>query len=141
MTTVTVFNHPGAPALTLKLNNQEQDSVSDRIRTVVETIQNRAREAVAEDPEKEVSVRQGFRYDKVKMSAILAKTNVKIESVNNFATAAGLASSASGLACLARCLAAVYGLEESFEGEFSMFARMGSGSACRSVYGGVVEWD
>ena len=88
-----------------------------------------------------VSVRQGFRYDKVKMSAILAKTNVKIESVNNFATAAGLASSASGLACLARCLAAVYGLEESFEGEFSMFARMGSGSACRSVYGGVVEWD
>ena len=71
----------------------------------------------------------------------MAKTHLKIESVNNFATAAGLASSASGLACLARCLAAVYGLEESFEGEFSMFARMGSGSACRSVYGGVVEWD
>ena len=61
--------------------------------------------------------------------------------MNNFATAAGLASSASGLACLARCLAAAYGLEEGFEGEFSMFARMGSGSACRSVYGGVVEWD
>ncbi len=38
------------------------------------------------------------------------KTNIRVESINNFATAAGLASSASGLACLARCLAAVYGL-------------------------------
>lgn len=61
--------------------------------------------------------------------------------MNNFATAAGLASSASGLACLARSLAAVYGLEESFDGEFSMYARLGSGSACRSLYGGVVEWE
>ena len=52
-----------------------------------------------------------------------------------------MASSASGLACLARCLAAVYGLEEAYEGEFSMFARLGSGSACRSIYGGVVEWN
>ena len=61
--------------------------------------------------------------------------------MNNFATAAGLASSASGLACLARSLAAVYGLKESFDGEFSMYARLGSGSACRSLYGGVVEWE
>ena len=44
----------------------------------------------------------------------MEKTHIKIESVNNFATAAGLASSASGLACLARCLAAIYGLEETF---------------------------
>ena len=86
-------------------------------------------------------MRRGHSIMKAKLSAIVAKTHMRIESVNNFATAAGLASSASGLACLARCLAAVYGLDESFEGEFSMFARMGSGSACRSVYGGVVEWD
>ena len=112
MTTVTVFTQTGGKALTLRLNNQVQESVSDRIRTVVETIQNRARQAITENPDKLVSVRKGFRYDMVKMSAILEKTHVKIESVNNFATAAGLASSASGLACLARCLAAVYGLEE-----------------------------
>ena len=93
------------------------------------------------EPEREVTVRRGFSQVRVKLSGIVAKTHLRIESVNNFATAAGLASSASGLACLARCLAAVYGLEEGFEGEFSMFARMGSGSACRSVYGGVVEWD
>ena len=66
---------------------------------------------------------------------------IKIDSVNNFATAAGLASSASGLACLARCMTAIYGLEETFEGEFSKYARLGSGSACRSVYGGLVEWE
>lgn len=69
------------------------------------------------------------------------KTSIRVESINNFATAAGMASSASGLACLARCMAAVYGLEEAFKGEFSIFARLGSGSACRSIYGGVVEWD
>jgi diphosphomevalonate decarboxylase len=32
-------------------------------------------------------------------------------------------------------------VEEQFEGELATFARMGSGSACRSVYGGFVEWN
>ncbi|CAM9245918.1 unnamed protein product, partial [Lampetra planeri] len=44
-------------------------------------------------------------------------------SINNFPTAAGLASSASGYACLA------------------WPARLGSGSACRSVLGGFVAWE
>lgn len=38
------------------------------------------------------------------------KTFVKVESVNNFPTAAGVASSSSGLACLAACLARLYGV-------------------------------
>ena len=66
--------------------------------------------------------------------------SIEIESVNNFRTAAGLASSSSGLSCLAFCLASIYGLKESFPGHFSTFARLGSGSACRSLYGGFVEW-
>ena len=65
---------------------------------------------------------------------------IKIVSENNFATAAGLASSSSGLSCLAACLSQIYGLEEEFEGQFTTFARLGSGSACRSLYGGFVEW-
>ena len=64
------------------------------------------------DPDKKVSVHNGYREEEVSLSLILAKKNIRVESINNFATAAGLASSASGLACLARCLAAVYGLEE-----------------------------
>ena len=66
--------------------------------------------------------------------------SIRIESVNNFRTAAGLASSSSGLSCLAVSLATVYGVTEEYEGQFSTFARLGSGSACRSLDGGFVEW-
>ncbi|XP_028257948.1 diphosphomevalonate decarboxylase [Parambassis ranga] len=61
---------------------------------------------------------------------------VHICSVNNFPTAAGLASSAAGFACLVYTLAQVFGVE----GELSGIARQGSGSACRSMYGGFVQW-
>ncbi|XP_072135868.1 diphosphomevalonate decarboxylase [Mobula birostris] len=61
---------------------------------------------------------------------------VHIYSVNNFPTAAGLASSAAGYACLVYALAKLFGLE----GELSEIARQGSGSACRSMYGGFVQW-
>jgi diphosphomevalonate decarboxylase len=70
----------------------------------------------------------------------LLKLGLRITSENNFATASGLASSSSGLSCLAFSLAQLYGLKELFEGEYSKFARLGSGSACRSLYGGFVEW-
>uniref|UniRef100_A0AAY4E2Y8 Diphosphomevalonate decarboxylase n=1 Tax=Denticeps clupeoides TaxID=299321 RepID=A0AAY4E2Y8_9TELE len=61
---------------------------------------------------------------------------VHICSVNNFPTAAGLASSASGYACLVYTLSRLFGVE----GELSAVARQGSGSACRSMYGGFVQW-
>ncbi|XP_066981662.1 diphosphomevalonate decarboxylase [Macrobrachium rosenbergii] len=62
--------------------------------------------------------------------------HVHICSVNNFPTAAGLASSAAGYACLVFALGQVYGVE----GDLSSVARQGSGSACRSIYGGLVRW-
>ncbi|XP_056876641.1 diphosphomevalonate decarboxylase [Takifugu flavidus] len=68
-------------------------------------------------------------------SAVLSH-KVHICSVNNFPTAAGLASSAAGFACLVYTLAQVFGVE----GELSAIARQGSGSACRSMYGGFVQW-
>lgn len=73
-------------------------------------------------------------------SADWAAYKLKIVSVNNFPTAAGLASSASGYACFTRCLAELYGVAEEYEGELSAIARQGSGSACRSMYGGWVAW-
>jgi diphosphomevalonate decarboxylase len=63
--------------------------------------------------------------------------NIRVVSVNNFPTAAGLASSASGYACFVYTLACLYGLAHE---EISHIARMGSGSACRSIFGGFVQW-
>eukprot|EP01114_Cavostelium_apophysatum_P021203 TRINITY_DN732_c0_g1_i1.p1 TRINITY_DN732_c0_g1~~TRINITY_DN732_c0_g1_i1.p1 ORF type:complete len:384 (+),score=91.02 TRINITY_DN732_c0_g1_i1:132-1283(+) len=66
---------------------------------------------------------------------------IHIASKNNFPTAAGLASSASGLATFVYTLAQCFGITEKYEGELSSIARLGSGSACRSVYGGFVKWE
>lgn len=48
---------------------------------------------------------------------------LRIVSTNNFPTAAGLASSASGYACLVAALAYLHEIE----GDISMIARQGSG--------------
>ncbi|EGO00231.1 hypothetical protein SERLA73DRAFT_180701 [Serpula lacrymans var. lacrymans S7.3] len=65
---------------------------------------------------------------------------VHICSRNNFPTAAGLASSASGFAALVSSLAALYKLPAS-PSKLSLIARQGSGSACRSLFGGFVAWE
>ncbi|MEK6957742.1 MAG: diphosphomevalonate decarboxylase [archaeon] len=63
----------------------------------------------------------------------------KIASASNFPKAAGLASSASAFAALT--LAATKALDLHLpKKELSIIARQGSGSACRSIYGGFVEW-
>jgi diphosphomevalonate decarboxylase len=66
---------------------------------------------------------------------------VRVASMNTFPTAAGLASSAAGYACLVYALAQLFNAEESYPGELSVIARQGSGSACRSLYGGLVRWE
>ncbi|RJS93952.1 diphosphomevalonate decarboxylase [Salinisphaera sp. Q1T1-3] len=69
-----------------------------------------------------------------------AGTNVpaRIVSENNFPTGAGLASSASGFAALALAATRAAGLEMSPRA-LSILARRGSGSAARSLFGGLVE--
>jgi len=65
--------------------------------------------------------------------------NARVVSTNNFPTAAGIASSASAFAALALAASAAIGLQLS-ERDLSRLARLGSGSACRSVPSGFVEW-
>ena len=64
--------------------------------------------------------------------------HAKVTSRNEFPTASGLASSASGFAALAVAATHAAGLELSPR-ELSILARMGSGSAARSIYGGFVR--
>ncbi len=70
---------------------------------------------------------------------------IVINTVNTFPHSSGIASSASGMSALALCLCSI---EEHVEGnktldfyrKASVAARLGSGSACRSLYGGLVSW-
>jgi diphosphomevalonate decarboxylase len=62
----------------------------------------------------------------------------RVESVNNFPTASGLASSASAFAALALAATGAYGVSMAAP-SLSALARRGSGSAARSIFGGFVE--
>jgi len=63
-----------------------------------------------------------------------------IDTKNNIPTAAGLASSASGFAALVLAFNELFCLRLG-KSQLSILARLGSGSACRSLWGGCVEWE
>lgn len=63
----------------------------------------------------------------------------EVVSKNNFPKASGIASSASGFAALTLAASSAAGLKLS-QKDLSILARLGSGSACRSIPDGFVEW-
>lgn len=63
----------------------------------------------------------------------------EVVSENNFPSGAGIASSAAAFAALATAASKAAGLNLD-ERALSRLARRGSGSACRSIPGGFVEW-
>jgi len=72
---------------------------------------------------------------------------ISFQSENNFPHSAGIASSASSMSALALCLVSMEEAvikkklnKDEFFRRASNIARMGSGSASRSVYGGLVTW-
>ena len=76
---------------------------------------------------------------RVRGSRVREPRPVRVESNNNFPTAAGLASSSSGFAALAVGLDAFFGTSLPAS-ELSSIARLGSGSAARAVFGGFTIW-
>jgi len=68
-----------------------------------------------------------------------SSARASVVSENTVPTGAGLASSASGFAALATAASAAYGLDLSVR-DLSRLARRGSGSATRSIPGGVAVW-
>jgi diphosphomevalonate decarboxylase len=65
--------------------------------------------------------------------------HAQVTSENNFPTGTGIASSAAAFAALSLAASRAAGLSLD-EHALSRLARTGSGSACRSVPGGFVEW-
>ncbi len=75
----------------------------------------------------------------IRLFPMLEGLALAVHTENNIPTAAGLASSASGFAALVLALddLAGWGLDRK---QLSMLARLGSGSASRSVFNGFVQW-
>jgi diphosphomevalonate decarboxylase len=120
------LNLPAVPSLSLTLGGY-------RTRTTVQWGADRDR-----------FVLNGVEQDDPKVRAVLdlldpARPPCAVESDNDFPTGAGLASSASGFAALVVAAAAASGRSLGPR-ELSVLARRGSGSACRSIFGGFVEW-
>lgn len=132
-TTLTLSNKYKEPVFLL---NGEPHPVSGRLVKILEFFRSKALSNLGEefvDEEKTVRIKDIVGGD-------LSKLKLKIKSTNSFPTASGLASSASGLAALSVCLFEVYHLKEEYAYQRSEIARLGSGSASRSIYGGLVEW-
>ena len=93
---------------------------------------------------KEFAYIDKFFRNTTKIFPFLNNYDYEIKSTNNFPTAAGFASSASGFAALAKAVA--YEVEEfkdyRDDKHLSAIARLGSGSASRSIpeQGGLVLW-
>ncbi|XP_056268764.1 diphosphomevalonate decarboxylase [Pseudoliparis swirei] len=121
-TTTTVATSSSFLEDRIWLNGKEEDITHPRLQSCLREIRRLARKRRNDGHPALDSM--GFSH------------KVHICSVNDFPTAAGLASSAAGFACLVYTLSRVFDVE----GELSGIARQGSGSACRSMYGGFVQW-
>ena len=110
----------GVPAFRIYLDGSEAPHFADKISTFFERI----------------SVYQPF----------LGAYDLEIRTENTFPHSSGIASSASGMAALSLCLMdlerAIYPdlKEDLFKKKASFLARLGSGSAARSIEGGLVAW-
>ncbi len=88
-----------------------------------------------------------FLQTRIAEYPFLKSLKITIHSENSFPHSAGIASSASSMSALALCLCS---LEQIFSGTLSnetdffhkasFLSRLASGSASRSVYGGLVTW-
>ncbi len=109
--------------------------------TSVEFLHNLKQDLVTLDGKKvdgEEKMKVVSHLDRVRAMAHIS-TKAVVESKNNFPKGSGLASSASGFAALSMAAAKAAGLKLT-ERELSIIARIGSGSACRSIPDGIVEW-
>lgn len=109
-TDTTVVFDPQLSADEVTLNGQRGENVTRRVSTTLDLLRRSA----------------------------TTDCRARVTSTNNFPTAAGLASSASGFAALVVATAKALELQVG-EDKLSEWARRGSGSAARSIFGGFVD--
>lgn len=89
---------------------------------------------------------ESFLSNAVILQPYLREFSLEVHTSNSFPHSSGIASSASGMAALACCLMDFekqlfpYTLPEYFNKKASLMARLGSGSAARSIEGGLIMW-
>lgn len=90
---------------------------------------------------------KGFLERLLPTYPFLKQLSLIIKTSNSFPHSAGIASSASGMSALVMCLVSLeeelftpYEDQTAFLAKASYLSRLGSGSACRSVYGGAAVW-
>lgn len=130
--------------LNLPLNNSISMNLSGaKTTTTVEFDDTLAHDEVVADGQVEpqdsgFTQRVSQQLDRIRQLADV-KLSAKVSTENSFPMGAGFASSASGLAALTMAATAALALPLG-ERELSILARQGSGSACRSIPNGFVEW-
>ncbi|MBD3167191.1 diphosphomevalonate decarboxylase [bacterium] len=123
-------NAPATPSISLTLDPLRTETTVQMIDTADDQVVLNGVEATGRPKERIVWFLDIWR-DKGLISG-----SVFVSSFNSFPTAAGLASSASGFAALTMALADLAQADLSRR-ELSRLARLGSGSAARSIFGGI----
>ena len=141
------FQLPGNPSVSMTLTNCYSE-------TIIEYIRKAGKESPSlsflfqggQNILFEKRIRLFLEIASKKLPA-LRNLHLNIGTSNSFPHSAGIASSASSISSLALCLCHINQQvsdapesEQLFFRKASYLARFGSGSACRSVYGGWVLW-
>ncbi len=126
-------NYPAVPSLSVTLDGMTtKTSVLFDPALKADELTLGGRSMGAEDASRVVAV-----LDRVRSAASITQ-RARVESMNDFPSASGLASSASGYAALALATTHAANLDWTEE-RVSDLARRGSASAARSIFGGFVE--
>ena len=134
---------PANPSISYTLNNCKTNTSMEFLADEEFSVQTFL--AGNEEPKFAEKIEKYFRNIEEYLPWIL-KGKYIIRTENTFPHSSGIASSASGFGAIAKCLME---LEQQFsgiqDGDFkvrkaSFLARLGSGSACRSLYDGLVVW-
>ncbi|MBI4999258.1 diphosphomevalonate decarboxylase [Candidatus Gottesmanbacteria bacterium] len=135
------------PSINLPFNDSISMNLSRCLTTTTVEFSQKYKQSFSSNKRDEVYIRdEGKRatqrvVDHLERIRKLGKSRLraKVVSFNSFPSGVGIASSASGFAALTLAATVALGLKLS-ERQLSILARLGSGSACRSVPDGFVEW-